>query len=200
MKTKRKSAKRQVARSRQHRRRWATMLVWGGAGVVILVLVGLLARQALRPAAGEIVDVPINSSQHIAEGTPPGPYTTDPPAGGVHYPDTLPARFYDESNLASLPKYPEGYLVHNLEHGHVIFWYNCDVLSDADCIQLKDQIRSVMDEFNGFKVVAFPWKSLDVPLVMTSWGRIQRFEAFDLAQARNFVRANRNRAPEPEAP
>ena len=27
--------------------------------------------------------------------------------------------------MPNLPQYPEGYLVHNLEHGYVIFWYNC---------------------------------------------------------------------------
>lgn len=46
----------------------------------------------------------------------------------------------------------------------------------------------------------YPWKSLEVPLAMTSWGRLQRFETFDAAQASAFIKANRNRAPEPNAP
>jgi hypothetical protein len=57
-----------------------------------------------------------------------------------------------------------------------------------------------MDEFNGLKLIAFPWNSLEVPVAMTSWGRLQRFETFDLSRARAFVKANRNRAPEPDAP
>jgi hypothetical protein len=57
-----------------------------------------------------------------------------------------------------------------------------------------------MDEFDGFKLIAFPWKSLEVPVAMTSWGRLQRFETFDPSQARAFIKANRNRAPEPNAP
>ena len=130
----------------------------------------------------------------------PGPYNSAPPAGGVHYDKTLPARFYEETDVASLPEYPEGYLVHNLEHGHIIIWYNCDLVDEAGCAGLKEQIREVMDEFDGLKVVAFPWKSLNVPVVMTSWDRTQRFESFNPAQARAFIHANRNRAPESQRP
>jgi hypothetical protein len=35
----------------------------------------------------------------------------------------------DESQFATLPEHLEGYLAHNLEHGHVIFWYNCNLLT-----------------------------------------------------------------------
>ena len=179
-------------------------MVWAGAGVVVLAVISLIVWQTSRPAAaeaeaiGEII--PINSTEHIPEGTDPGSYPSDPPAGGVHYEDTLPARFYHEEDLASLGQYPQGYLVHNLEHGHVIFWYNCAVLDEAGCEQLKSQIQGVIDAFDGVKVLAFPWKSLDVPVVATSWGRLQSFESFDADLSERFVRGNRNKAPEPNAP
>ena len=96
--------------------------------------------------------------------------------------------------------YPEGYLVHNLEHGYVIFWYNCNLLDEQNCSELKIQIKSVMDEFNGVKLIAFPRESLDVPVVMTSWGQLQQFEVFNENPAASFVESNRNRAPEPNAP
>jgi hypothetical protein len=57
-----------------------------------------------------------------------------------------------------------------------------------------------MDDFGGIKLIAFPWPSLDVPVAMTSWGRLQRFESFDPQIATAFVEANRNKAPEPNAP
>ena len=71
---------------------------------------------------------------------------------------------------------------------------------EAACTDLKTQINSVMDELGGTKLIAYPWPSLGVPLVMTSWGRLQRFETFDSEQAKAFYRANLNRAPEPDAP
>ena len=57
-----------------------------------------------------------------------------------------------------------------------------------------------MEEFDGVKLIAFPRAALQVPLVMTSWGRLQEFETFDAGQARRFVQANRYRAPKPNAP
>ena len=99
-----------------------------------------------------------------------------------------------------MPDYPEGYLVHNLEHGYVIFWYNCDLLDDNSCSVLKTQIQSVITAFNDIKLIAFPWESLDVPVAMTSWGQLQEFEVFNEDLAETFVDRNRNRAPEPNAP
>jgi len=82
----------------------------------------------------------------------------------------------------------------------VIFWYNCDLLDETGCAELKSQIRTVMDDLGGVKMIAYPWNSIAVPVMMTSWGRIQKFEVFDMEQAKAFYRANRNRAPEPNAP
>ena len=39
------------------------------------------------------------------------------------------SKFFDENTY----EFPEGYLVHNLEHGYAIFWYNCDLLSAEEC-------------------------------------------------------------------
>ncbi len=58
----------------------------------------------------------------------------------------------------------------------------------------------MMDDANNFKVIAYPWVTIDVPVVMTSWGRLQRFETFDVETASSYVSSNRNRAPEPQAP
>jgi len=204
--TKGKSSKRQLMQERQRKSRTMNRLVWGGAGLVILVLVGLVIWQSSRPGAAAAESepmgesIPVNSRDHIPEGTDPGPYPSDPPAGGVHYASTLPAKLYQEQDLTSLGQYPQGYLVHNLEHGYVIFWYNCAVLDEAGCQKLKSQLQEVLDAFDGVKVMAFPWKSLDVPVVATSWGRLQRFESFDTDLAERFVRSNRNKSPEPDAP
>lgn len=193
-----KRSLREARRARRRKQRLTRTLIWGGAGVVVLAAIGYLVWIAVRPAAGE--SFPILPADHIAEGTPPGPYNSDPPTSGPHYGNSLPGGFYEEADLANLPPNPEGYLVHNLEHGYVIFWYNCNLLDEAGCEGLKSQIRSVMDDFDNFKLVAFPWSSIDVPVAMTSWGQMQRFDKFSASQAASFIRNNRNRAPEPNAP
>jgi len=109
-------------------------------------------------------------------------------------------RIYEFKYDENIYTYPAGYLVHNLEHGYIIFWYNCDLLDESACSELKSQIRSVMDELGGTKMIAYPRESIDVPLVMTSWGRLRRFETFNAEQAKAFYRANLNKSPEPNAP
>jgi hypothetical protein len=192
-------SKREKLRTQRIKKRRVRTIIWGGVGVIIVVLVGILISDAVRPATGEAM--PVMPADHIPDGTEPGPYNTDPPTSGHHYADSLQAGFYHESDLASLPPYPVGNLVHNLEHGYVIFWYNCDALEGAaDCSALKAEIQEVMDRYDGIKLIAFPWESLDEPVVMTTWGRMLRFDTFDAGDAGDFVSRNRNRAPEPHAP
>lgn len=195
-----KKTKREARRAAQQRKKLVTNLIWAGVGVAVFAVVALLLWNAFRPATGEAVPVMANAGDHVPEGADPGPFNSDPPTSGPHYAQEFDAGFYDESSTEAQLDYPEGYIIHNLEHGYVIFWYNCNLLDEADCDQLKGQIKGVMDEFDGFKVIGFPRDSIDEPLVMTSWGQIQRFERFDAEQSRRFIRANRNRAPEPNAP
>jgi hypothetical protein len=181
---------------RHSRRR--TYLIGGGVGLLALVFIGWLVSRVAQPAAGEAVA--LMPATHVAEGSDPGAYNTDPPTSGPHYPGEYDARFYEEADLPGLPTSHEGYLVHNLEHGYVIFWYNCAALASLDCTTLKEGIRTVMAQFDGVKLIAFPRSSLTNPLVMTTWGRLRSFEAFDAAVAADFIRRNRYRAPEPNAP
>ncbi len=82
----------------------------------------------------------------------------------------------------------------------MIFWYNCEVLEDGDCDSLKGDIQRVMGRVGDFKVIGFPWPTIEVPVVLTSWGRMLRFDEFDPAVAEQYVRNFRNQAPEPNAP
>jgi len=178
------------------------VFVYGGIGlaVVAVIVVILIFTNGSKSASGLMGDeVAIPSGDHVAENTVPGPYNSNPPAGGAHFSSDYSAKFYQESELASLPKHPEGYLVHSLEHGYVIFWYNCQV-PNTDCAALKQMIQKVMDETGGTKLIAFPWSNMDIPLAMTSWGRILKFPTPDPAQMKQFVVRNRYQAPEPNAP
>ena len=172
-----------------------TRLIWGGVGVAVLVIIGFVVWQGVKPASGESFPVMV-SSPHIEKDTDPGTYNSDPPTSGRHYAEEADAGFYD----TNIYTYPAGYLVHNLEHGYIIYWYNCDLLSESSCTELKTQLKQVINDLGQTKVIAYPWPSIDVPVVATSWGRLQKFEAFDADQAKAFYRANLNRAPEPNAP
>jgi len=190
---------RERIRDQRRRQRTRSILIWGGLGAGLIVLVAALLWPRVQPSVGVAVPV-MESSAHVETGTDPGPYNSDPPTSGRHYGESLPSGFYEESEVANLGAYPEGRLVHSLEHGYVILWYDCERLSEGDCSQLKGQIRQGMDDAGNLKVIAFPWNSIEEPVVMTSWGQMLRMESFDPATALQFIRTNRNRAPEPQAP
>jgi hypothetical protein len=192
------ASKREQTRLRQQRQKWINVAIGGGVGLIILGILGFLLWQALKPAAGEVVDIPAGFQTHVEIGTALT-YPSDPPAGGLHYAQEFENGFFDEATLPKKPGELAGYLVHNLEHGYVIFWYNCAKLDETGCNTLKSQIKAVMDAKNNFKLIAVPWQSVDGPLVMTSWGRLQRFEQFDAGLARAFIESNLNHAPEPDA-
>lgn len=189
--------KRQMMEARRRKKKLYRAFGWGGTALVLLALAGYAILTASRPIPDQVAAVMPDTS-HVAEGTDPGPYNTDPPTSGKHYEATLDAGFYEEGEVQA--EYPAGHLVHNLEHGYVIFWYNCAVVGESECASMKEEIRGVLDQENNFKVIAFPWSSIDVPVVATSWGRLLRFDEFDPKQARDFVQRNRNKAPEPNAP
>jgi hypothetical protein len=190
-------SKREAMQAKRQRTKTIKKIAWGILLVFMIALLGYGVFAATRPTLGEEIPVMADIS-HVAEGTDPGPYNSDPPTSGRHYAASLPAGFYHEEDVQG--PYPEGYLVHSLEHGYVIFWYNCTLIDEQSCSDLKGQIEPVLDRADNYKVIAHPWESTDVPVVMTSWGRMLRFEEFDPEQAYEFIVRNRNKAPEPLAP
>ena len=177
---------RQAKRQRQGRL-W--QLALGAAGVAILAVIGYFIWDAVRPKPGE--SVPLQGRAHIQVSDPHEPYNSDPPTSGAH---AAPVNegFYSEP-------LPDENLVHNLEHGYVIIWYNCERLTDGDCDTLEAQIRDVIDR-NGKKLIAVPRPTLDVPIAITSWGRLDKLDQFDETEIVTFIKEFRNKAPEPGAP
>lgn len=194
-----KSTKRTERRQRRQQAQNTARLGWGAGLLVVLALVAYLLWSANRPLLGEKFET-TGANDHVAENQPLPPYSSDPPTSGTHYPTWWNAGFYDEtSQEASSFPFPAGYLVHNLEHGYVIFWYNCTLLTPEACATLKSDLRTVMDEVNNFKVIAFPWATTDVPVVATSWGQMLKMETFDPQLAAEMIQRNRNHSPEPNA-
>jgi len=150
-----------VRRTPNGRNARQNLLLYTGIGLAIVVGI-VLGLSAVRDSGQLLGDeVPILTRDHAPSDVPIS-YNSNPPAGGAHYEEDFPAKFYQESDLAALPPYPEGYLVHNLEHGYVIFWYNCQADGVTDCAALKQTIQQVMNETGNTKLIAFPWSRMDV--------------------------------------
>lgn len=191
--------RRELRQERRSKELQKQRLIRGSLAVVVVGIIGFLVWNLTRPSLGLEVPIMPNSGDHVEPGTAIE-YSTSPPTSGPHYGNSLPPDFYEEADLASLSPNPEGYLVHNLEHGHVVLWYNCERLDSSGCNELKSQIRNVLNEYSMTKVVAFPWSAQEAPLVLTSWGQIQTFDTFDEDAVNQFIQTNRNRSPEPNAP
>ncbi len=203
MSTARTRSKRELEASQweaqQRRRRNIIIGAWVGAGLLFIAMLVYLVAQELIPEDLPGQEVPIQGSEHINPGVPHDPYNSDPPSSGPHYAATVETGFYDEA-----PQ--DEYLVHNLEHGHVIIWYNCSALAADACTALKDQIREVMSRAGvslitgTSKINAVPRPTMDTTLALTSWGRLDKFDAFDRDRILAFIRAFRDNAPENGAP
>ena len=207
-----KSKRQAIREAKAQQKKVFTIVAWTSIALLAIVVGYFIVSSVTAPpkptATLQATDIPAadmlgevvpasGANDHITEGSDPGVYSSNPPTSGHHYPVWANTKFYDTNTYG---QYPQGYLVHNLEHGYVIFWYNCKILSDSQCADLKTQIKAVMEAVGNFKVIAYPWDSIDVPVVLTSWGYKLSFKTFDAEMARKFVDQHRNHAPEPAAP
>lgn len=191
------SSQRERIEARRRGQKSRSGLIWGLVIIAAVALVGYLLWVAVRPAEGTAV--PLEGEEHIQAGTDPQ-YASNPPTSGKHYEEELPAGFYEEADLEPFLPFPEGFAVHNLEHGYIIFWYNCEVIDEVACEQLKSDIRNFIDQSLTKKLLALPWHDTEIPLVLTSWGYRLEMPAFDAGRASAFIAANASKAPEPNAP
>ncbi len=190
-------SKRERTRQRQQQQQNRIRLIIGAVVIGVVGVLALMLYPALRPAEGKAV--PIEGRDHVAQDTVPGPYNTNPPTSGSHYDTPAGPGFYEAGDPLTQVDYPAGYLVHSLEHGYIIFWYNCDVIDANQCESLKNEIRAYIEDSAVRKLIAFPWSGTESPLVLTSWGYMKEMDKFNERETTAFINANRFKAPEPNA-
>lgn len=99
------------------------------------------------------------NQDHVEVGTPMS-YPDAPPAFGQHWNmwDTIDRKLYTASDRPDL-----GELVHNLEHGYTILWYDETIADDADQM---DDLRGIASKLSSTtnlrdKFKAVPWTEED---------------------------------------
>lgn len=156
-----------------------------GLATVLIIIGGilLLSKQDQRLNKSLIgQEVKIEGKNHLPQGTEIQ-YNSNPPAGGNHYPTTAHSGMYDTPPM-------DGNLVHSLEHGAVILWYKPDLAKDD-----VERLKKIFNETSG-KGIMTPRKGLDVPVAVSSWGRVLKLKTTDEKQIKAFFETNMNRAPE----
>lgn len=114
-------------------------------------------------ACGEITTKPATGNQsHVPVGTQVE-YQDAPPAFGKHWNQSgvAPAPFERKFYAEDRPELEA--LVHNLEHGYTMLWYDESIADDEEAL---DEIRAIAEKFNGtdnfrYKFIAVPWTSED---------------------------------------
>ncbi len=166
-----------MRRDQQRAERRRTYVIIAACVVVALVIIGLGAYPLLRQktvATGALAQLGAAARSAGCEAVitkkadgnqdhkQPGTdifYPDSPPAFGPHYPQPAEfgRKFYTE---ADRPKVE--YLVHNLEHGYNLLWYDDTVAKNPDELAV---VKAIADKFQGQKLsdkfIAVPWTSKD---------------------------------------
>jgi hypothetical protein len=139
---------------------------------------------------------PLMPGVHVPIGTAI-PWCSNPPSSGLHYPIWAAYQAYDTA-------VPRGYYVHDLEHGAVVFLYNC---GDAGCPDVVAALHAaanaipddpICDVDAGVRVraVITPDPLLDVPVAAAAWGWTYKAQCVDLATLTAFARQHYGQGPE----
>ena len=112
-------------------------------------------------------------------------YDSNPPTGGDHYNVWAAFQSYD------FPV-PDGFLVHALEHGAVVFWYNCPDGCADEVAQAEAMIAALpLDDMcaglgTPRRTVLVPSPQLDARWAASSWGFLEKADCFDVDALRSF--------------
>lgn len=155
------------------------------SGIWLLTAQGSNEQAKLsKPLMGD--EIPDLGRGHVADSTQLQ-FNSNPPTSGQHYAKWTTRGIYDKPQ-------PDGNLVHSLEHGAVILSYKSD-LSKEDVEKLK----SVFSSASVSKKIMVPRDNLDLPVALTSWGRLLKLQTIDAtseAKIKEFMETNEDRGPE----
>lgn len=176
------------------RKRFRQNLYLFGGGAALLVIVALVIYVNIRNSTpvGDEKGWPSQGNTHIQQGSAsPIEYNTTPPTSGPHYPGLAPWDIYDEP-----VRYEQ--VVHNMEDGGVIVYYQCE----DGCPELREQLAEVVRTYivSGRHVLLMPndpqWtefgsqsahQDMEARIALTAWQRLDKFDEFDADRIRAFI-------------
>ena len=183
------------------------ILAIGGVLLVGVVLIALVVFLGGGEDPNQGLIQPNDGSSHVAVGTTcrspeapcgPDPYSSVPGVSGPHW---------DPSGVANWGVYStpqnESQMIHNLEHGGIVIWYDPDALDDAQVAELTSYVEGqVSSGISGrYKFILTPWggsADLGAAVAVTAWRHLLKLDTFDMDAIRSFADSNYLRyAPEP---
>lgn len=123
--------------------------------------------------------------EHVSLEQTTDPYNSNPPTSGNHLANPAEWGVY-QSEL------PDKQLIHNLEHGGIWISYKD---TDPDT---KAKLE-VIGKANPGSVIVTPRAANDTPITLAAWTRLEKLTTYDEAKILEFIKANKNKSPEPLA-
>jgi hypothetical protein len=132
-------------------------------------------------------------------------WSTNPPSSGTHYP--IWAAFQEFDVVV-----PRGYYVHDLEHGAVVFLYNCALadggVDGGSCAALVQGLRDAVAAMPAdpvcagtavrVRAVITPDPLITTPVAAAAWGWTWTAQCVDEASLQDFAKSHAVQAPENE--
>jgi hypothetical protein len=175
-----------IRRKQKGTERTRGLVIVAVCAIIAIVIVGVAAWSPIRDAiqtsssnskalqdigqtssaagCGPEITLPADGNQQHVPESQKVTYTTEPPAFGPHWnvagiaPVTMARKFYTPDDRPPLEA-----LVHNLEHGYTLLWYDATIANDSSKL---NQIRAIANKFAGTddwrdKFIAVPWTAAD---------------------------------------
>ena len=182
------------------------LLAIGGVLVIGAVVIGLVLLFGSGPDPNAGVRMTDDGQTHVTDGascrTDPAaceltadPYSSLPATSGPHWNTPTNWGVYETPQN-------ESQVIHNLEHGGVVIWYDPEAV-DGDAVDSLSQYvtTQVSSGISGrFKFLLSPWggqEPLPAPVVATAWNWMLELEEADTTAIDAFSRAHYGIAPEP---
>jgi hypothetical protein len=182
------------------------LLAIGGVLLVGVLVVALVLVFGSGPSAFAGVLQPDDGGTHITDGgscrdnpascgLTADPYSSLPATSGPHWGTP------DNWGVYTTPQ-NESQVIHNLEHGGIVIWYDSAAVDAAGVQALTDYVdRQVASGVSGrFKFILSPWggtEPLPAPIVATAWRYLLPLQTADTNAIGEFARARYQKSPEP---
>ncbi|MEX2598301.1 MAG: DUF3105 domain-containing protein [Dehalococcoidia bacterium] len=171
-------AKREQAKQKNRNRN----LLFGGGG--LLAIIAVVASLALFSGGGEDPGRVVSTQDpdhHPVGSLADFQYSSNPPSSGPHYNHWIRPWGFQGTPLVV------GEVVHNMEHGGVVIWYQPD---DAT---LAGQVNALVRDMGSTCIIAGSYADMEWEVAATAWGRILELESYDREALVDFINAYRER-------
>ncbi len=161
------------------------------AGVVVGIVAILIAGSG--PSANVGQAEPDDGRAHVAAGTIPNPrpYTSTPGTSGPHWDTPANWGVYTRAQ-------PDSHLIHNLEHGGIVIWYQPRKVNAQQIQELTTFVNTQLTS-ERYKFILTPWGGKDFghPIAVTAWRWLLYLDSANLDAIRDFTSAHYGNSPEP---